>query len=202
MPTCITCGTPIPDGELFCEACAMNGGVSQPRAAGMPVGRMQTPVRLQPRPRRVPAEPAAPAARQKQSAGRRLAIALLVLLCLASTFIAFHLYREAEADAQLLQSQQQTLDETKQELQSLQEENETAQTALAQNAVLLQEQAGQLEQLQAQADFMDRNVVFVEDDGSGLYHRYGCSRFAAKTFAVYSRKQAVAAGYTACPDCG
>ena len=163
---------------------------------------MQTPVRLQPRPRRVPAEPAAPAARQKQSAGRRLAIALLVLLCLAGAFIAFHLYREAEADAQLLQSQQQTLDETKQELQSLQEENETAQTALAQNADLLQEQAGQLEQLQAQADFMDRNVVFVEDDGSGLYHRYGCSRFAAKTFAVYSRKQAVAAGYTACPDCG
>ena len=202
MTTCIKCGTPIPDGELFCEACAMNGSVPQPRPAAMPAGRMQTPVRLQPRPRRVPAEPAAPAARQKQSAGRRLAIALLVLLCLASTFIAFHLYREAEADAQLLQSQQQTLDETKQELQSLQEENETAQTALAQNADLLQEQAGQLEQLQAQADFMDRNVVFVEDDGSGLYHRYGCSRFAAKTFAVYSRKQAVAAGYTACPDCG
>ena len=202
MTTCIKCGTPIPDGELFCEACAMNGSVPQPRPAAMPAGRMQTPERLQPRPRRVPAEPAAPAARQKQSAGRRLAIALLVLLCLASTFIAFHLYREAEADAQLLQSQQQTLDETKQELQSLQEENETAQTALAQNAVLLQEQAGQLEQLQAQADFMDRNVVFVEDDGSGLYHRYGCSRFAAKTFAVYSRKQAVAAGYTACPDCG
>lgn len=202
MTTCIKCGTPIPDGELFCEACAMNGSVPQPRPAAMPAGRMQTPVRLQPRPRRVPAEPAAPAARQKQSAGRRLAIALLVLLCLASTFIAFHLYREAEADAQLLQSQQQTLDETKQELQSLQEENETAQTALAQNADLLQEQAGQLEQLQAQADFMDRNVVFVEDDGSGLYHRYGCSRFAAKDFTVYSRKQAVAAGYTACPDCG
>ena len=76
------------------------------------------------------------------------------------------------------------------------------QTALAQNAELLQEQAGQLEQLQAQADFMDRNVVFVEEDGSGLYHRYGCSRFAAKTFEVYSRKQAAAAGYTACPDCG
>ena len=202
MTTCIKCGTPIPDGELFCEACAMNGGVSQPRAAGMPVGRMQTPVRIQPRTRRAQPEPAEPAPRQKRPAGRRFVIALLTLLCLASTFIAFHLYREAEADAQLLQSQQQTLDETKQELQSLQEENETAQTALAQNADLLQEQAGQLEQLQAQADFMDRNVVFVEDDGSGLYHRYGCSRFAAKTFAVYSRKQAVAAGYTACPDCG
>lgn len=180
----------------------MNGGVSQPRAAGMPVGRMQTPVRIQPRPRRAQPEPVEPAPRQKRSAGRRFVVALLALLCLASAFIAFHLYREAEADAQLLQSQQQTLDETEQELQSLQEENETAQTALAQNAELLQEQAGQLEQLQAQADFMDRNVVFVEDDGSGLYHRYGCSRFAAKDFTVYSRKQAAAAGYSACPDCG
>ncbi len=202
MTTCIKCGAPIPDGELFCEACAMNGGVSQPRAAGMPVGRMQTPVKLQPRPRRAQPEPAEPAPRQKRPAGRRFVIALLTLLCLASAYIAFRLYRVAETDAQLLQSQQQTLDETKQELQSLQEENETAQTALAQNAELLQEQAGQLEQLQAQADFMDRNVVFVEDDGSGLYHRYGCSRFAAKDFTVYSRKQAAAAGYTACPDCG
>lgn len=202
MTTCIKCGAPIPDGELFCEACAMNGGVSQPRAAGMPVGRMQTPVRIQPRPRRAQPEPAEPAPRQKHSAGRRFVVALLALLCLASAYIAFRLYRVAETDAQLLQSQQQTLDETKQELQSLQEENETAQTALAQNADLLQEQAGQLEQLQAQADFMDRNVVFVEDDGSGLYRRYGCSRFAAKDFTVYSRKQAAAAGYTACPDCG
>ena len=202
MTTCIKCGAPIPDGELFCEACAMNGGVSQPRAAGTPGGRMQTPVKLQPRPRRAQPEPAEPAPRQKRSAGRRFVIALLALLCLASAYIAFRLYRVAEADAQLLQAQQQTLDETEQELQSLQEENETAQTALAQNAELLQEQAGQLEQLQAQADFMDRNVVFVEDDGSGLYHRYGCSRFAAKDFTVYSRKQAAAAGYTACPDCG
>ena len=185
MTTCIKCGTPIPDGELFCEACAMNGSVPQPRPAAMPAGRMQTPVQLQPRPRRVPAEPAAPAARQKQSAGRRLAIALLVLLCLAGAGLSFRLYRASEQD-----------------LQALREENDAAQTALAQNAVLLQEQAGQLEQLQAQADFMDRNVVFVEDDGSGLYHRYGCSRFAAKDFTVYSRKQAVAAGYTACPDCG
>lgn len=180
----------------------MNGSVSQPRAAGMPVGRMQTPVKLQPRPRRAQPEPVEPAPRQKRSAGRRFVVALLALLCLASAYIAFRLYRVAETDAQLLQSQQQTLDETKQELQSLQAENETAQTALAQNAELLQEQAGQLEQLQAQADFMDRNVVFVEDDGSGLYHRYGCSRFAAKDFTVYSREQAAAAGYTACPDCG
>ena len=76
------------------------------------------------------AEPAAPAARQKQSAGRRLAIALLVLLCLAGAGLSFRLYRASEEDAALLQSQQQALDETEQDLQALREENDAAQTAL------------------------------------------------------------------------
>ena len=25
MTTCIKCGQPIPDGELFCESCGLNG---------------------------------------------------------------------------------------------------------------------------------------------------------------------------------
>ena len=27
MTTCIKCGQPIPDGELFCESCGLNGEV-------------------------------------------------------------------------------------------------------------------------------------------------------------------------------
>lgn len=30
MTTCIKCGQPIPDGELFCESCGLNGEVPQP----------------------------------------------------------------------------------------------------------------------------------------------------------------------------
>ena len=33
MTTCIKCGQPIPDGELFCESCGLNGEVPQPRPA-------------------------------------------------------------------------------------------------------------------------------------------------------------------------
>ena len=50
MTTCIKCGQPIPDGELFCESCGLNGEAPQPRPALRPVGRMQTPVKREPRP--------------------------------------------------------------------------------------------------------------------------------------------------------
>ena len=54
---------------------------------------------------------------------------------------------------------------------------------------------------QAAADFMQSYVVLVENDGTGLYHRYGCSRFAGKTFWAYSRKLAENSGYSPCPAC-
>ena len=49
--------------------------------------------------------------------------------------------------------------------------------------------------------FMDSYVVFVEDDGTGWYHRYDCSRFLKKNFWAYSRKLAEKQGYTPCSDC-
>ena len=54
---------------------------------------------------------------------------------------------------------------------------------------------------QAAADFMQSYVVLVENDGTGLYHRYGCSRFAGRTFWAYSRKLAENSGYSPCPVC-
>ena len=49
--------------------------------------------------------------------------------------------------------------------------------------------------------FMDAYVVFVENDGTNLYHKYGCSRFAKKSFWAYSTKLAESNGYTPCPIC-
>lgn len=50
MTTCIKCGAPIEDGELFCANCAQNGAAVQPRPAPLPAGRMQTPPRLKKQP--------------------------------------------------------------------------------------------------------------------------------------------------------
>lgn len=49
--------------------------------------------------------------------------------------------------------------------------------------------------------FMDAYVVFVENDGTGYYHKYGCDYFAQTSFWAYSRKLAEANGYTPCPHC-
>ena len=48
---------------------------------------------------------------------------------------------------------------------------------------------------------MDSYVVFVENDGRGLYHKYGCDDFAQTSFWAYSRKLAEANGYQPCPRC-
>ena len=77
MTTCIKCGQPIPDGELFCESCGLNGEVPQPRPALRPVGRMQTPVKREPR----PGKPQPAPAPEKKSRGGRAAAAVLALLC-------------------------------------------------------------------------------------------------------------------------
>ena len=66
-----------------------------------------------------------------------------------------------------------------------------------QNELLTQKNA----QLQNKADFMDSYVVFVEDDGTGLYHKYDCPRFVQRSFWAYSRKLAEKNHYTPCPDC-
>ena len=49
---------------------------------------------------------------------------------------------------------------------------------------------------------MDSYVVFVNNDGTGLYHRYDCGTFLKSNFWAYSRKLAQNNGYTACPVCG
>lgn len=50
-------------------------------------------------------------------------------------------------------------------------------------------------------DFIDDYVVFVEDDGTELYHKYECERFVGNEFWVYNFDAAQDEGYRACPVC-
>ena len=90
-----------------------------------------------------------------------------------------------------LQDELDTLTEAQ---QTLEEENE----ALSEEKQKLTEEN---QTLKEKSSFMDSYVVFVEDDKSGLYHKYGCSAFKRKSFWAYSRKLAENFGYTACPKC-
>ena len=65
----------------------------------------------------------------------------------------------------------------------------------------LQEKQAEIDRLQEKTAFFDRNAVCVNDDGSMLYHRYGCARLKPDQCRIYSRKTAEAGGYEPCPDC-
>jgi hypothetical protein len=50
-------------------------------------------------------------------------------------------------------------------------------------------------------EFFDEYVVFVEDDGTNLYHKYECDKFKGDYFWAYNTDQAIDIGYVPCPRC-
>ena len=262
MTTCIKCGRPVADGELFCPQCGLNLEQKPVRQARAPAGRMQTPPQT---------HPSAPAPQEPGPRTRWGVIAVLALIALASLgFAGWTLsgrheqlvqlrLRESdlerrEAELSSLQStideqageidvldsrilvQQERIDALEQELSSAKSTASQSQyDATAQQAELertkqsydeLRDQLEELEktseqletekqaltakctelleqnkELTEKAEFMDNYVVFVEDDGSNLYHRYGCPQFAAKRFWAYSRKLAESYRFEPCPYC-
>ena len=96
----------------------------------------------------------------------------------------------------------------KQELDKLSQENaELLSTVedLEGNITQLDTQISQLQSLNAvtseKANFLDTYVVFVNNDGSKLYHKYDCPNFNQGSFWAYSRKLAESNGYDPCPNC-
>ena len=241
MNTCIKCGKPIADGELFCDACSLNPydfTDTPERAPEVNVpGQLRAPVRQVKIPAAAPA-PAKPA-RRRAGAGTivlivvtllSLAAAAYGLLTLSSRRVALRLREEEmtrqEAEVSALRAEKDELTAQVSQLEgdlsakndlieTLRENIDTAESAASQTQYDMTAQQAELTAqeekydalvtqsaaAQAAADFMQSYVVLVENDGTGLYHRYGCSRFAGKTFWAYSRKLAENSGYSPCPAC-
>ena len=49
--------------------------------------------------------------------------------------------------------------------------------------------------------FYEEHVVFVEDDGTNKYHKFGCEDFAGKSFWAFNTEAAKVKKYKACPKC-
>ena len=109
-----------------------------------------------------------------------------------------HSVSEAESSASQtelnVKTQQTELKKAQSAYDALKEEHQ----ALEDEYAALKESVSQLEK---KAGFLDQYVVFVENNGTGYYHKYGCADFAKKTFWAYSRKLAEDSGFTACPHC-
>ena len=98
-------------------------------------------------------------------------------------------------------TQQAELERATQENKALQQENEALEQSVETLTATNEELASSNRLFLSKSKFMDSYVVFVENDGSGLYHKYGCDDFAQTSFWAYSRKLAEANGYKPCPRC-
>ena len=52
-----------------------------------------------------------------------------------------------------------------------------------------------------QIKFMDDHVAICPNDGSGLYHKYGCEHLDTSSFMIYNTEQAPNEGYSPCFYC-
>lgn len=58
-----------------------------------------------------------------------------------------------------------------------------------------------VDQYKDQIDFFDRCVVFIEDDGTNLYHKYECDQFKGNSFWALNVEAAKGRGYSPCSKC-
>ena len=98
-------------------------------------------------------------------------------------------------------TQQAELERATQENKALQQENEALEQSVETLTATNEELASSNRLFLSKSKFMDSYVVFVDNDKTGLYHKFGCSAFSRKSFWAYSRKLAEANGYKPCPRC-
>ena len=98
-------------------------------------------------------------------------------------------------------TQQAELSRVTAEKEALEQENASLTQSVEALTSTNEELASTNKRYVSKSKFMDAYVVFVENDGTGYYHKYGCDYFAQTSFWAYSRKLAEANGYTPCPHC-
>ena len=55
--------------------------------------------------------------------------------------------------------------------------------------------------LENKINFFDKHIVFISDDATNIYHKYGCYRFDTTYFWAYNTERAVQLGYSPCDKC-
>jgi len=102
-------------------------------------------------------------------------------------------------DLDTAQKELETLELEKQQLTILTEDLENQIERLLEDRESLEDE---MADYRTKSDFLDRHVVFVENNGTNYYHTYDCKDFTKSNFWAYSRKLAESQNFTPCPTCG
>lgn len=55
--------------------------------------------------------------------------------------------------------------------------------------------------IQRKLDFYEDHAVILPNDGSGVFHVYGCSKLSVSSFLIYNTEAALSKGYDPCTTC-
>ena len=102
---------------------------------------------------------------------------------------------QSKYDLTTAQAELERLEEENKQLLLLEEELEASIKSLT-------EALNVAEVYKVKAEFMDNYVVFVENNGTRVYHTYDCEEFSKSNFWAYSRKLAESNGFGPCTVCG
>lgn len=109
---------------------------------------------------------------------------------------------QSEYDLSTSQAEVERLQDENEQLLLLEQDLKDEIQSLTQNVQELDAALQDADRYKVKATFMDNYVVFVENNGSGVYHTYDCANFTKSNFWAYSRKLAESSGYKPCPVCG
>ena len=115
---------------------------------------------------------------------------VLILLLVLSGILNVYLYTEGNKVAGL-----------KREVEAVKADKKSLNDTVTRLRNQLKEAEAELDVCYQEINFIDEFVVFVEDDGTNLYHKYQCSKFISDGFWAFNVEAAIGNGYKPCSLC-
>lgn len=194
---CPHCGTPLPNGAVFCGTCGLKIEPAVPTEMPM------VTVREDAIPANIPTESTdfrqnAPLQPKPPRAKRGLVLPILCI-CLAAVLIASVVINVF----QWMQSVdlQTAVDEKTQTIDKLNQEIDDQDATIQEQNLTIVDQEATIQEQNSKLWFYEEYVVVVPDDGSELYHTYGCDHFDDSYFWAFNLAAAEQKGYAPCPYC-
>lgn len=207
---CKNCNNTSPDSNKFCMYCGSRleeEAVVVPPVAPVIQSSENVTVVLDSK----SSKPAKPKKAKRRKSGKAFIVATVITLSLIivglAVFSAIQYIKIQELSDEVSdvkkdnKSQKSTISRLNDEVAGLEDSNSSLQS---ENDRL----EDKVDSLEAQArtdkemiDFVNEHVVFIEDDGTELYHKYDCIRFKGESFWAYNTVAAENRGYTPCYYC-
>lgn len=97
--------------------------------------------------------------------------------------------------------QESTTESLKEEIEDLEDELDEKEESIETFEQQIVDLNSEINSSRELVNFIDNYVVFIENDGSDLYHKFDCSLFKGESFWVYNISAAQGEGYYECSRC-